>query len=74
MRKVKQVTEQVRGGESADSMAQDELRQETMCRIRKYLSTSIFEGIGPVIAGRVVAHFGVETVPVIEIVPTGWMT
>lgn len=60
---------QVRVSESADSMAQNELRQETMYQIRKYLSTSVFGGIGPVIAGRVVARFGIETVPVIEIVP-----
>ena len=65
MGKEKQVT----GSESADSMAQNELRQETMYQIRKYLSTSVFGGIGPVIAGRVVARFGIETVPVIEIVP-----
>jgi ATP-dependent exoDNAse (exonuclease V) alpha subunit len=60
---------QVRVSESADNMAQNELRQETMYRIREYLSTSVFGGIGPVIAGRVVARFGIETVPVIEIVP-----
>jgi ATP-dependent exoDNAse (exonuclease V) alpha subunit len=60
---------QAANSESADTMARDELRQETMCRIRKYLSTSIFDGIGPVIAGRVVARFGIETVPVIETVP-----
>ena len=54
---------------SEDSAAQSELRQETMYRIRKYLTTAIFEGIGPVIAGRIVALFGIETVPVIEIVP-----
>jgi ATP-dependent exoDNAse (exonuclease V) alpha subunit len=60
---------QLRFSESADNVAKNELRQETMYQIRKYLSTSVFGGIGPVIAGRVVARFGIETVPVIEIVP-----
>ena len=37
--------------------------------IRKYLGSGLIKGIGPVIASRVVKHFGLETLEVIETEP-----
>lgn len=34
--------------------------------IRKYLASGLIKGIGPVMAGRIVDHFGLETLNVIE--------
>jgi exodeoxyribonuclease V alpha subunit len=38
--------------------------------IRRYLSSGMIEGIGPVLAGRIVEHFGAETLDVIDEDPT----
>jgi len=59
---------QIPGSESADR-TQSKLRQEAIYQIRKYLSTAIFDGVGPIIAARVATRFGIETVSVIEVVP-----
>lgn len=37
--------------------------------IRKYLGSGLIKGIGPVTAERIVAHFGLETLEVIETAP-----
>src|SRR5690606_11658999 len=37
--------------------------------IEKYLSSGLIEGIGPVLAGRIVAHFGDEALDIIDAEP-----
>lgn len=34
--------------------------------LKKYLRSPLFDGVGPVIAGRIVSAFGIRTVEVIE--------
>ncbi|MDD4924744.1 MAG: ATP-dependent RecD-like DNA helicase [Dehalococcoidales bacterium] len=43
----------------------------TLTGIEKYLGSGLVKGIGPVMAGRVVAKFGLETLEVIEGKPEG---
>jgi len=38
----------------------------TLTGIEKYLGSGLVKGIGPIMAGRVVAKFGLETLDVIE--------
>lgn len=42
------------------------LESEILAELAKYLSSSIFHQVGPVIAKRIVATFGIRTVEVIE--------
>lgn len=42
------------------------LRPQTLDAIEKYLGCGLIKGIGPVLAGRLVAKFGLETISVIE--------
>lgn len=44
-------------------------QSRTKKMIEKYLNSSIFEGVGPIIAKRIVVFFGVETPSVIETEP-----
>jgi exodeoxyribonuclease V alpha subunit len=43
-----------------------ETKPATLTGIEKYLGSGLIEGIGPVIAKRIVAHFGLETLDIIE--------
>jgi exodeoxyribonuclease V alpha subunit len=38
----------------------------TLTGIKKYLGSGLFKGIGPIMAGRVVAKFGLESLAVLE--------
>ncbi len=38
----------------------------TLAGIKKYLGSGLIKGIGPVMAGRIVNHFGVDTIDIIE--------
>ena len=44
----------------------------TAAGIQKYLGSGLIKGIGPVMAERMVAHFGVDIMHVIEDEPAGW--
>ncbi|MBD0345907.1 MAG: AAA family ATPase, partial [Coleofasciculus sp. Co-bin14] len=43
-----------------------ETKPATLTGIEKYLGSGLIKGVGPVTAKRVVAHFGLETIDVIE--------
>jgi exodeoxyribonuclease V alpha subunit len=43
-----------------------ELKPATLTGIEKYLGSGLIKGVGPVTAKRIVAHFGLETLEVIE--------
>jgi exodeoxyribonuclease V alpha subunit len=43
-----------------------ETKPATLTGIEKYLGSGLIEGVGPVTAKRIVAHFGLETLDVIE--------
>ncbi len=43
-----------------------ETRPATLAGLEKYLGSGLIEGIGPVTAKRIVAHFGLETLDIIE--------
>ena len=44
----------------------------TAAGIQKYLGSGLIKGIGPVMAERMVAHFGVDIMHVIEESRAGW--
>ena len=44
----------------------ERLMPETKADIVSYLSSRIIKGIGPVMAGRIVAHFGEDTLRIME--------
>ena len=43
-----------------------ETKPATLTGIEKYLGSGLIKGVGPVTAKRIVAHFGLETLEVIE--------
>ncbi|MGA1131001.1 MAG: ATP-dependent RecD-like DNA helicase [Prochlorotrichaceae cyanobacterium] len=43
-----------------------ELKPATLTGIEKYLGSGLIKGVGPVTARRIVAHFGLETLEIIE--------
>jgi len=43
-----------------------ELKPATITGIEKYLGSGLIKGVGPVTAKRIVAHFGLETLEIIE--------
>ncbi len=43
-----------------------ETKPATLTGIEKYLGSGLIKGVGPVIARRIVAHFGLETLDIIE--------
>ena len=43
----------------------------TAAGIQKYLGSGLIKGIGPVMAERMVAHFGVDIMHVIDDAPAG---
>jgi len=44
----------------------EELKPATLTGIEKYLGSGLIKGVGPVTAKRIVAHFGLETLDIIE--------
>ena len=52
-------------GSSRSSPAQ-ETKPATLTGLEKYLGSGLIKGIGPVTARRIVAHFGLETLAIIE--------
>jgi exodeoxyribonuclease V alpha subunit len=44
----------------------------TIQGIQRYLGSGLVKGIGPVFAERIVAHFGLDTLTVIEEQPARW--
>ena len=53
-------------GKQFDAEFLERLMPETKGEIISYLSSRIIKGIGPVLAGRIVAHFGEETLKIME--------
>jgi exodeoxyribonuclease V alpha subunit len=43
-----------------------ETKPATLTGLEKYLGSGLIKGIGPVMARRIVAHFGLETLEIIE--------
>jgi exodeoxyribonuclease V alpha subunit len=43
-----------------------ETKPATLTGIEKYLGSGLIKGVGPVIARRIVAHFGLDTLDIIE--------
>ena len=43
-----------------------ETKPATLTGVEKYLGSGLIKGIGPVTARRIVAHFGLETLDIIE--------
>jgi len=43
-----------------------ETKPATITGIEKYLGSGLIKGVGPVTAKRIVAHFGIETLDIIE--------
>ncbi len=43
-----------------------EMKPATLTGLEKYLGSGLIKGIGPVTAKRIVAHFGLETLDIIE--------
>ena len=43
-----------------------ETKPATLTGIEKYLGSGLIKGVGPVTAKRIVAHFGLETLDIIE--------
>ncbi|MBD2458813.1 ATP-dependent RecD-like DNA helicase, partial [Nostoc sp. FACHB-87] len=43
-----------------------ETKPATLTGIEKYLGSGLIKGVGPVTAKRIVAHFGIETLEIIE--------
>jgi len=53
-------------GQQFQMMHTQELKPATLTGIEKYLGSGLIKGIGPVTAKRNVAHFGLETLDIIE--------
>lgn len=58
--------EQVAVGDEDNQIVIRALEEITLSSLKKYLSSNIFHNIGPVIAKRIVAFFGIRTPQVIE--------
>lgn len=58
--------EHTKFGAQFDVQHYQEIRPATLTGIEKYLGSGLIKGIGPVTARRIVAHFGLETLEVIE--------
>ncbi|HEY9873240.1 MAG TPA: hypothetical protein V6D12_07375, partial [Candidatus Obscuribacterales bacterium] len=43
-----------------------ETKPATLTGVEKYLGSGLIKGVGPVTAKRIVAHFGLETLDIIE--------
>jgi exodeoxyribonuclease V alpha subunit len=53
-------------GEQFEVQQYTETKPSTLTGIEKYLGSGLIKGVGPVMAKRIVAHFGLETLEVIE--------
>lgn len=53
-------------GQQFEVQRYQETKPATITGIEKYLGSGLIEGVGPVTAKRIVAHFGLETLDVIE--------
>ena len=53
-------------GEQFQVTQYHEMKPATLTGIEKYLGSGLIKGIGPVMAKRIVSHFGLETLTVIE--------
>lgn len=53
-------------GKQFDAEFLERLMPETTAEITAYLSSRVIRGIGPKLAGRIVAHFGEQTLRIIE--------
>ena len=63
---IQELLEEVVQDEEGSDRAVELFEAETLNELEKYLSSSIFRRVGPVIAKRIVSAFGVGTVEVIE--------
>ena len=53
-------------GQQFQIVSAQETKPATLTGLEKYLGSGLIKGIGPVMAKRIVAHFGLETLSVIE--------
>jgi exodeoxyribonuclease V alpha subunit len=55
-----------RYGQQFQVLHAQEMKPATLTGLEKYLGSGLIKGIGPVTAKRIVAHFGLETLDIIE--------
>jgi exodeoxyribonuclease V alpha subunit len=53
-------------GEQFQVIKYQETKPATLTGIEKYLGSGLIKGVGPVTAKRIVAHFGLDTLDIIE--------
>lgn len=53
-------------GQQFQAKTYQETKPSTLTGIEKYLGSGLIKGVGPVTAKRIVAHFGLETLDVVE--------
>ena len=53
-------------GQQFQVLSAQELKPATLTGLEKYLGSGLIKGVGPVTARRIVAHFGLETLDIIE--------
>jgi exodeoxyribonuclease V alpha subunit len=53
-------------GQQFQVLSAQEMKPATLTGLEKYLGSGLIKGIGPVTARRIVAHFGLETLEIIE--------
>jgi len=58
--------EHVKYGQQFQVVQAQETKPATLTGLEKYLGSGLIKGIGPVTARRIVAHFGLETLEIIE--------
>src|SRR5260370_41442770 len=58
--------EHLKYGRQFQVVHDQETKPATLTGLEKYLSSGLIKGIGPVTARRIVAHFGLETLDIIE--------
>ena len=54
-------------GQQFQVLQAQETKPATLTGVEKYLGSGLIKGIGPVTAKRIVAHFGLETLEIIEV-------
>ena len=58
--------EHLKYGRQFQCLHAQEMKPATLTGLEKYLGSGLIKGIGPVTARRIVAHFGLETLDIIE--------
>ena len=53
-------------GQQFQVLSSQEMKPATLTGLEKYLGSGLIKGVGPVTARRIVAHFGLETLDIIE--------